>query len=188
MNINDLVTILLSEKPSIMMKENERELFKLIPELRTCKGFDQHSIWHPYDVYEHILHVIDNVPNNITLRLAALFHDIGKPSTFALDREGRGHFPNHWVESQKIFLNFIKKYNFKPEVVTTISKLIYYHDIDISKLSDVEKIILVTNFTKEELSLLFKLKEADLLSQNIKYHYLLDSYSKQKQILLDLKG
>ena len=91
MDIEKLYNILLSDKPSDNILASEKEIFLLIPELENCKGFNQNNEWHIYDVYEHILHVIDNVPSNLNLRLAALFHDIGKPTSFTKDEEGSGH-------------------------------------------------------------------------------------------------
>jgi tRNA nucleotidyltransferase (CCA-adding enzyme) len=57
--------------------------------------FDQHSPHHAYDVFTHIAHVVENTPPQLTLRWAALLHDIGKPATCYLDETGRGHFPDH---------------------------------------------------------------------------------------------
>ena len=86
----------MSNKPSKKLLASEQKLFKLIPELEKCKSFKQNNDWHIYDVYEHILHVVDYVPNNISIRLAALFHDIGKPASYKEDEFGIGHFYGHW--------------------------------------------------------------------------------------------
>lgn len=183
MNIEELFTILLEEKPSIKLLNNEDKLFNLIPELKKCKNFNQNSIWHIYDVYNHIMHVVDNVPINLTLRLSALFHDIGKPDTYTFDNNG-GHFYNHWVVSQKIFEEFAFKYNLNKELIKSVSNLIYYHDINIGKMDDNKLNELINTFNKEELIKLFELKKADLLAQNDKFHYLLDDYKLQKEKLL----
>ena len=178
MTFNDLYKILLSTKPSELIKQNEQDIFQLIPDLKKCKGFNQNSVWHPYDVYEHILHVIDNVESDLTLRLTALFHDIGKPDTYTEDEKG-GHFYNHWIVSQSIFNEYSEHYNIPDK--KTISLLIYYHDYNVNKLIDSE---VIKFLTKEEIIMLFKIKRADLLAQNSKYHYLLDEYDKiEKEIL-----
>ena len=58
-----------------------------IPELAPCRGFDQHSRYHIYDVYEHTAHVLaaageaDRAP---ALMWAALLHDVGKPVQYTL--------------------------------------------------------------------------------------------------------
>ena len=56
MTTEELFEILLEDKPSTILRERKEELFELIPELRECNEFDQHSKWHQYDVLEHIFH------------------------------------------------------------------------------------------------------------------------------------
>lgn len=51
-----------------------------IPELARLKGLVQNQ-YHAKDAWEHTLHVIRNTPPQIMLRLAGLFHDIGKWET-----------------------------------------------------------------------------------------------------------
>lgn len=68
---------------------------QVIPELRETVGFDQHSPHHKYDLYTHIAHVVEGVPGDVTLRWAALLHDVGKIPTFTRDETGRGHFYGH---------------------------------------------------------------------------------------------
>ncbi len=186
MNAEDLIEILTKEEPSTEFRKKSKEklIFKLIPELEPCKGFEQTSKWHVYDVYEHILHVVDNVPNDLALRLSALFHDIGKPSTYTVDSKGRGHFPNHWLVSADIFKGFAKRNNLDDELTETVIKLITYHDLDINRLTDREELFLTFIFTKKELEKLFILKKADLLAQSEEYHYLQDTYEKQKAEVL----
>ena len=111
MNIDKLISILLENKPSEKIKQNEDYMFSLIPELKLCKGFNQNNPWHIYDVYEHILRVIDGVPNTLELRLAALFHDLGKPFVYTEDDMGIGHFYQHWLKSNAIFIAFANRYS-----------------------------------------------------------------------------
>jgi len=66
-----------------------------IPELGVQMGFDQRSPHHAYDLYTHTCHVVEAVPEDLTLRWAALLHDVGKPGCFTLDETGRGHFYGH---------------------------------------------------------------------------------------------
>lgn len=70
-------------------------LAAVIPELAPMIGFDQHSPHHAYDLYTHVAHVVAGVPGDLTLRWAALLHDIGKIPTFTRDATGRGHFYGH---------------------------------------------------------------------------------------------
>ncbi len=68
---------------------------QIIPELSPAVGFDQHSVHHCYDVYTHTAHAVEAIHPEFTLRLAALLHDIGKPTTFTTDESGHGHFYGH---------------------------------------------------------------------------------------------
>lgn len=184
MTFDELMSILMSLRPSYYIRKNEDAIFEMIPELKECKGFEQHSKWHIYDVYEHILHVIENVPCNSIMRLAALFHDLGKPATYVLDEQGRGHFPNHNVVSLKIFHNFAEKYiKYDKETIDIISKLIYYHDFDFNK-KNYEIKDAIDDIGYYYMILLFRLKEADLKAQSPEFHYLLDEYKKQYYMIM----
>ena len=67
----------------------------VIPELAPCVGFDQHNPHHIYNVYEHTARVVEGVPPILSLRWAALLHDVGKPDSFTQEENGRGHFYGH---------------------------------------------------------------------------------------------
>ena len=70
-------------------------LASVIPELKPMMGFDQHSVHHRYDVFTHTAQVVGLVPPQLSLRWAALLHDIGKPASFVPDEQGCGHFYGH---------------------------------------------------------------------------------------------
>ena len=70
-------------------------LCQVIPELTPCMGFQQHNPHHEFDVYTHTAQVVEACPKELTVRLAALLHDIGKPATFTQDANGVGHFYDH---------------------------------------------------------------------------------------------
>ena len=70
-------------------------LTQVVPPLAPCVGFEQRNPHHKYDVYTHTAQVVDSVPGDLAIRWAALLHDCGKPDTFFLDENGRGHFHGH---------------------------------------------------------------------------------------------
>lgn len=186
MTIEQLFTILLSEQPSILIHAHEEDIFTLIPELRTCKGFEKNNPWHIYDVYEHILHVVDEVPNDLNIRLAALFHDIGKSYVYTEDENGVGHFYDHWTTSKEIFMSFANQYQLNQNMITLVSNLIFYHDINIDKLSDEQIRSLMSDIGIEHIPLLFNLKRADLLAQSPQFHYLIENYDHQEKKVMTL--
>ena len=184
MSIKDLFNILMSDEPSIELLIHEEELFELIPELRKCKGFNQNNKWHVYDVYNHILHVVDNVPKDTVLRLSALFHDVGKPISYYEDENKVGHFKGHWVESKKIFDAFAKKYNLDQSISCLVSELILYHDVRIPEMNGDSIKNLYNILGDEGIIRLYQFKKADLLAQNSEYYYLLDTYEQEKNKIL----
>ena len=177
--------ILMDEKPSDFIKANEDYMFDLIPDLFICKGFNQRNPWHPYDVYEHTLRVVDGVPADYTLRVAALFHDIGKPHVQTIDKDGVGHYYNHWAASKDIFDKFCHQNRINhSEETESINRLIFYHDINIDKLSEKELSCIVNLLGYDDVIRLFKLKRADLFAQAEQYHYLLKDYDRQENMIL----
>ena len=70
-------------------------LAQVIPELAPTIGFEQHNHHHAYDVFTHTAYVVENTPEDLSLRWAALLHDIGKVQTFTMGDDGEGHFYGH---------------------------------------------------------------------------------------------
>jgi len=68
---------------------------QVIPELKPSVDFQQRTHHHAYDVFTHTAYVVENTPEELALRWAALLHDIGKPDAFTQDEDGRGHFYGH---------------------------------------------------------------------------------------------
>ena len=118
------------------------------------------------------------------MRLAALFHDVGKPKTYTEDENGKGHFYGHWEVSQKIFDEFAKRYDIDKSITDRVSNLIYYHDRNIDNLDDDRFREVYDKFGYDGIKELYELKESDLLAQNEKYHYILDDYYNQRERLL----
>lgn len=101
-------------------------LAAVIPELKPMIGFDQRSPHHAYDIYTHVAGVVAGVPGDLTLRWAALLHDVGKVPTFTLDENGRGHFLDHaakGAEMADVILRRLKAPNaLRERVVLLIEK------------------------------------------------------------------
>ena len=70
-------------------------LTQVLPELAPTVGFCQYSRHHAYDIFTHTAHVTAAVPADLTLRWAALLHDVGKVPTLSRDEAGEGQFLGH---------------------------------------------------------------------------------------------
>ena len=152
-----------------------------MPEFKKCDGFDQKNEWHVYDVLTHIFKVVDGVPAILPLRIAALFHDVGKPDMCVTDDKGINHYPNHWMMSQVTFHKYKSLFDISKKDIKLISNLIYYHDRPLVN-NDFYVELFKTRFG-DELNLLFMLKEADILASNpIKHDDSLMNLEKMKDI------
>jgi len=101
----------------------------ILPELLPLKGFDQRNKYHVHDILTHTAVVIDSVKKKPSLLLAALFHDIGKPACFTLDKKGFGHFYGHAEVSVSIAEQRIKSLRIREDVKKDALTLIRYHDV-----------------------------------------------------------
>jgi poly(A) polymerase len=105
-----------------------------IPELPKLKlEIDEHH--HHKDVYEHTLTVLDQAiahesrlgGPNLTIRLAALMHDIGKPRTRELIPGGGVSFHHHEVVGAKMSKKRLKEMRFDSKTVEEVSTLVFLH-------------------------------------------------------------
>ena len=108
----------------------ENELFELIPELKSEKGFDQKSEWHCFDVWNHTLTTVNACDMNPEDRLVLLLHDIGKPFSYQDDGNMR-HFKGHAKKSAEIAKVVLDRFNINNETKTTLLKLIELHSCSI---------------------------------------------------------
>ncbi len=120
---------MISDKPSvgINLLLNTGLLQLVIPELIPCVGFDQKNHHHNNDVFNHLCVAVDNIDSKLELRLAALFHDIGKPNVFTVDEEGVGHFLGHEKESYKIAEEILTRMGYSNKIKTHVLDLIMFH-------------------------------------------------------------
>lgn len=82
MRLEELIRILRDAKTAEDINKYRDEIIELIPKVKIMVGFDQQNFAHQYDLWEHCLHTVINLPKDIDddmVYLAALIHDIGKP-------------------------------------------------------------------------------------------------------------
>lgn len=114
-----------SPKPSVglrLLKESGiLQLF--IPEL--LEGVDvTQPEFHSDDVFEHSILTVDEAEDSI--KLAALFHDIGKPRTISKDEKGT-HFYGHDITGAEITKEVMKRLKFPNIEIDRTYKLVRWH-------------------------------------------------------------
>ena len=109
----------------------------VIPELAAMKGFEQHNPYHRYDVLEHCIRAMEAVKttpeNRDYMKMAALFHDIGKPETYSMDENGIGHFYSHPAMSEVLVSGIMKRFKADNFTARRVAVLVKRHDLIFEK-------------------------------------------------------
>ncbi len=109
-----------------------REIFAVIlPEIEPMFDFDQQNKHHLYDVWEHTLHTLEQIPPSADLRLVMLLHDCGKPARFSVDFRGDGHFYGHAYESARLARQALTRLRCDKDTLERVVQLIALHDHDV---------------------------------------------------------
>lgn len=124
----ELIKLLRGKGVERILKDYKDVIFTIIPELKESDGFPQNTPFHIYDVWEHTAKVVSGVKNTPALRIAALFHDIGKPQKFYLDDNGIAHFKGHPELSAEMASDIMKGLRFSNAEISKICDIIRLHD------------------------------------------------------------
>jgi len=95
--MGELSKLLLGSKPAkaLRVARDTGVLVELLPEFEAAIGFDQESRFHSLTVDEHTFAVVQAAADAgyaLPVRLAAVFHDLGKPHTAWRGTDGRLHY------------------------------------------------------------------------------------------------
>lgn len=101
-------------------------LCRIAPEFSASVGFDQHNPYHKYDVYTHSLVSLELARGDVTVKLAALFHDIGKPACYSEDERG-GHFYGHPKLSAELTETALRRLKTDNKTLATVVRLVAEH-------------------------------------------------------------
>lgn len=139
---------------------------QVIPELAPAVGFQQHSSHHAYDVFTHTAYVTSAVPATLSLRWAALLHDLGKPATFTLDESGQGHFYGHAEVSAQLADAIMLRLKAPTALRKEVTFLIAHHMTPILPDRKLLKRRL-SQYGEQALSLLLALQKADYTCKGV---------------------
>jgi tRNA nucleotidyltransferase (CCA-adding enzyme) len=154
-----------ASKPSIGLKllHSTGVLGYLWPELLEGVGVDQNE-WHAYDVWHHLLATLDaSPPSDITVRLAALLHDIGKPRT----KDGP-HFYRHEIVGAEMAEAMLERFRFSNDLVRTTGQLVRQHMYTTDpELTDAALRRFIRRIEPENIERLFALRHADIVGSGL---------------------
>ncbi|MEY3133489.1 MAG: hypothetical protein RIT49_147 [Actinomycetota bacterium] len=133
---DEFIKTIMGQKPrlgiTLLVETGLADIF--LPEVPKLKlEIDEHH--HHKDVYEHSLTVLEQAialedrlgGANLTLRLAALLHDIGKPKTRQLIAGGGVSFHHHEVVGSRMSKERMRKLRFDNHIINDVSQLVFLH-------------------------------------------------------------
>lgn len=147
---DEFTKMLLTERPSVCLKLLEQTgiLYIFIPEFKRCRGCVQADIrgFHEFDVADHLFYACDGAnvygehtsdSNLLLVRLAALFHDIGKPASMTIEKvadikspsgfDDIIHFHGHESTGSAITKTVLTRLKFPNTVVDSVTHLVKEH-------------------------------------------------------------
>jgi tRNA nucleotidyltransferase (CCA-adding enzyme) len=165
---DEFIRILNSTKPmkALLVAQSMGILRYIAPAIEQGVGVEQNQA-HSYDVFEHNLRSLQHAADkgwSFEVRLAALFHDVGKPKARRWSEEkGDWTFHGHDVVGARIAKKALEELHFSRETIDKVERLVRWHmffsDPDKVTLSAVRRII--RNVSRENIENLVELRICD---------------------------
>lgn len=121
---DELRKMLTSDRPALALDLLDRGglLAAVLPELAACRGVVQGG-FHIHDVYRHTLETVRLTPPDLVTRLAAVFHDVGKVATAAVD----GSFLGHETVGAELTSEALSRLRFSNSDIERVTRLVRMH-------------------------------------------------------------
>lgn len=164
----ELVKLICSPHPDFLRDAYELGVTRVFfPEFDKAMETPQEHPHHCFCVGEHILHSMKAVRADRVLRLAVLFHDLGKPQTLERDEKGITHFHGHAAVSAELAGKILKRLKFDNDTSALVQKLVFYHDYGNDCKPDMRAVRRAVNkIGTKAFPGLFEVKRADILAQS----------------------
>lgn len=175
----ELNKLLISDNPDRLRLLYELGITKVIlPEFDRMMVTEQLNIHHAYSVGEHTIRTVCAVAGKIIenrfsaqersiLRWTMLLHDIEKPSTISMGKDGQNHFYGHQEKGATTARRILKDLKFDNETLDAVVHLVRWHDYRFP-LTPVGIRKAAAKIGKEYMKLFFEVKYADISGKNPK--------------------
>lgn len=162
---SELSKLIMGDNVFTVLKDYRDIIAVVIPELEPIFNIPQNTKWHIYNVWEHTCKAVDSAPKDLALRLAMLFHDIGKAYTRTTDEKGTDHFIGHQRVSALYTEKALKRLKVPNEIYDRVMFLVPIHDMHIGT-EDKKIKKWLSKVGESNLRDLIEVKRADKLAQN----------------------
>ena len=160
----ELVRLLPGPGAGGLLRRYPDVLCRFWPELGPLTELEQNTPWHCWGGWEHTIHAVEAAPANLTLRLAMLLHDIGKPACKSTDENGIDHFYGHPAVSAKLADEMLRALKFDNKTRERVVLLVERHDAQLPLRSQVIRRWL-NRLGPEAFFQLLEVKRADSMGQ-----------------------
>lgn len=164
----ELVKLLVSPHPEYLRTAYDNGVTSVfLPEFDRCMETEQNHPHHCYSVGEHTLHSLSAIEADRVLRLAMLFHDMGKPAVLTVDERGITHFHGHAAVSADMAKGILQRLKFDNDTIHKVCRLVYYHDYGNGIRADKRIVRRALNqIGADAFPGLFAVKYADIMAQS----------------------
>ena len=156
----ELTKLICGKNAFNILMEYPDVLSVFIPEIAPAVNFTQYGKKHAYDVWEHICHTVDKIPQDRILRLTMLLHDLGKVPTHKLNEKGDSTFKNHATVGGEMAKEILTRLKFDKKTINRVSFLVGCHDFEPPETKIELKKHLKTK-TLEDIKTLLVIKKSD---------------------------
>jgi len=173
--MGELSKLLLGPHPAkaLRIARDTGVLVHLLPEFERSIGFEQESRSHDLTVDEHTFEVVQaaaDAGSSLAVRLAALFHDVGKPQVAWRGTDGRLHYyarpgystRSHEQVSAELAAQALARLRYPNELRSRVIRLVRAHMLDPGRGDPVRARRLLARYGKGLTFELLDHKEADL--------------------------
>ncbi len=166
----ELTKLLMSDHPERLLTAYELGVTGIVlPEFDAMMETPQVNKHHSYNVGEHTIRVIQEVPKDKALRWAALLHDVAKPATHTNDGQW-DHFYGHNEVGVDMARSVLKRLKFDNATIDRVKRLVYWHDYGMGELPKLRSFRKALNKMGADLFEDYTyIKRADILAQS-DYH------------------
>lgn len=166
---DELCKLLVVPRADFYIKKYFDIFIEVLPELALLERFNQNDPRHIYDALQHTLVALKVVEPKLELRLATLFHDLGKPFTYSKNTDGTASYPNHAKKSSDMTREIMNRLKFSKKMIQRVTRLVEYHDFEIPENNEMRIKSFLTNLGPENIDDLFKIKKANFYAKNPAY-------------------
>lgn len=150
----------------------------IIPPLADTIGYEQGSKFHNSTLYEHTARAVEAAPPTVEMRLAMLFHDLGKPSC-RIVKDGECHYYGHAAVSAEMAGELLRALKCDNALRERVVHIVHYHDIPV----DTSRRYIRRQLAKHGAELFADIMEAHIADDSAKAPHCLERIPKIREVM-----